>query len=222
MSNFYISALVILLSQLTQLAYAGSLPRQELLERLIIEQPKCFARDETLLKTIINKAKNGEGAAFYVNCLAERYYFGHQVPLDHNKAMELYEVTGAAGYKTAMGNVCELSMYGENVKVDYSKALFWCTHAANRGNSHAQTLLTELYMNGYGTDQDYFKALELAKIAGANGHPVAQYYVGMIYFEGLGVPQNYTEAEKWLTQSAQSNVGAAKELLKRLGGGPPP
>jgi hypothetical protein len=193
---------------------ARDFPNDLLLERLVVEHPECFARDDKLLDEIIEKASQGDPSSVY--CLAERLYFGHGVQLDHAKAIELFEFAGINGYSGAMSSVCELSLYGLDVEHDHQKAFRWCSVAAGRGNSHAQTLLAEMYLNGTGTNIDYSEALKWAKVAANNGQPIAQYYVGMIYYKGLGIPANHQEAKKWLSLSAESNVEGAIEVLNRI------
>ncbi len=191
---------------------ANGFPNKEALKHLMVEQPQCFADDPALVVQIIGRAKNGDTKSQY--CLAERYYYGHGVELDHLKAIELYEIAGRAGYAAAMSSVCELNLYGVGVTPNYKKAIAWCKVAANRGYLHAQTLLADIYLSGHGVEADYAESLKWALLAAEKGQPVAQFIVGLIYYEGLAGKVEKDLGKEWLTRSAANGSNEAEKYLE--------
>ena len=78
----------------------------------------------------------------------KKYYFGQYVPVNNEKAVELFTIAAENGHSEArrfLGN-CYRNGYG--VSKDLQKARYWYQQSANQGNRNAREALDDLNRRG--------------------------------------------------------------------------
>ena len=112
--------------------------------------------------------------------------------------------------------------YVFNIDYDYILAhpdrLPVLKRTAASGSSESLLTLGRLYSDGVIEEQSDRKAVENFLKASMCRRPSAeaQYRLGLCFLDGIGVPSSKTDAVKWLTQSAESGYGPAKDLLEYI------
>ena len=76
--------------------------------------------------------------------LADRYFFGKDVPQDKDKAAELYNEAANQGDMTAQYSLAYMYDKGDGIDKDRDKAMLWYEKAADQGHEAAQNRLNIL------------------------------------------------------------------------------
>lgn len=106
--------------------------------------------------------------------LGQAYKLGRGVPVDMNKAAELYRQAATKGHQTAEANLgWVLFQQGKR-----EEALPLLHRAASRGDAHSQYLLGIAYFNGDIVQKDSARAYRLMTAAAASGMPQARDALG--------------------------------------------
>ena len=114
------------------------------------------------------------------NNLGFMYAQGLGVPVNYQKAFELFMKSAEKGNAMAQSNVGSMYENGEGVKQDYKKAIIWYEKAAKQGNSDALIHLAMLYEDGKGVKKDIEKAISLYTQAAAQNDAIAMINLGLI------------------------------------------
>jgi hypothetical protein len=145
-----------------------------------------------------------------------KYYFGHGVTTDYEKAREWYEKAAEKGHANAQWSLGIIYYCGLGVQRNSVKAYEWHQKAAAQGLANAQHSLGLLCDNGDGVPQDYTKAKEWYEKAAAQGLAIAQHNLGALHERGRGVPASVTTALEWYRKAAAQGHDDAKKAIERL------
>jgi TPR repeat protein len=154
-----------------------------------------------------------QGFSIAQNNLGNLYRNGRGVPVDHQKAFNLFTVAAEKGIDQAQENLALCYEDGEGVEQNYAVAAQWHQRAADQGLPFAQYNLGLLYLNGKGVEQNINRAIELITLAAEQGDADAQTELGVFYANGEGMVQNYVEANKWFRKAADQGHGYAAYCL---------
>jgi len=139
--------------------------------------------------------------------LGRRYLLGEGVPVDYQKARDIFEeILASPSSKdgdidqaaTQMGLIY---LNGEGSEQDHSKAFEYFSLATSKGRSAtAEFELGNLYYEGKGVSQDYVLAAHWWQMSLGIliGDPAAGRLLASLYLDGLGVPKDKVTAYQWL------------------------
>ena len=109
-----------------------------------------------------------------------------------------------------------------NVGLAYEKAgrlmdaATWYRLAAERGFANSQANLALMYERGLGVPKDSIESMRLYGQAANQGHPLAQYNFARLMLRQTNALANRTQAEQWLTRSADQGLTEAQLELGYL------
>jgi C-terminal processing protease CtpA/Prc len=109
-----------------------------------------YDRARELLQPLVERHK---ARALYV--LAYMYQVGQGMPVDLQKANQLYAKSAKLTFAPAMNNLGVSYRDGRGLEQSYQQALELFTHAAALGNQQAALNTGVLYVNGQGVQRDY-------------------------------------------------------------------
>lgn len=158
----------------------------------------------------------GQGLPMAQNNLGNLYRHGRGVPVDHQKAFNLFKIAAEKGIDQAQENLALCYEDGEGVEQNYAVAAQWHQKAADQGLPFAQYNLGLLYVVGNGVPQDFAKAFEYFRAAAEQGLAEAQYMLGLMYETGEGLGQNYATAAEWYQKAADQGMPEAQAALQAL------
>ena len=156
-------------------------------------------------------AENGNQDAQYQ--LAEEYRMGSTVEQNHERAVELYNLSAAQGFAASQFRLGELYEEGEILDRNLGKAIEFYREAAEQGHPGAQYALALTYQLGSGIEQDIATAMDWYRKAAQQGHESSQLALGDQYRMGLTVPRDLAKSTEWYRRAAnQGNRFAQYEL----------
>ena len=134
--------------------------------------------------------------------LAEMYRYGHFVPKDTVKALELY--TSAAENNDLVSQYSLGNFYYKGILAakDRLRAVQWYTKAAERGYLNAQNELGIIFYE----EKKFTEARKWFQMAADKGNAFGAYNLGLIYYQGLGTPKDISEAKKWFLVAAERDM----------------
>ena len=135
---------------------------------------------------------------------AVRHVTGNGVPVDHARALPLFETAAEAGRSDAMSWLGRIHQAGLGVTQDFRAAIDWFRRAANAGDEASMVELGRMYARGQGVPQDYLNAREWFMRAADLGNIEGIYALGQLYFRGLGVTQDPAKARDYFERAAQA------------------
>lgn len=143
-----------------------------------------------------------------LNRLGMMYYNGDGVPLDYDKALDLFKKAAEKGLPIAYSNVGTLYLWGKVTAVNAEKARQWFESGSKLGDSSSQYYLATMYRDGNGVLKNPIKAKDLFLKSANAGHINAQYELALIYKQN----NQLVEAFNWLKKCASDNKNAQYEL----------
>jgi TPR repeat protein len=102
-----------------------------------------------------------------IHNLANLYEKGLGVPVDEDKAIDLFEKSIKMGNHSSM---CSIGMLSEKKK-NYKKSIEFYEMAIKHGNVNAYHHLGHLYLNGIGVDKNIEKSIEFFELGSKHDHP---------------------------------------------------
>lgn len=138
------------------------------------------------------------------NELALKYYNGDQVPLDYNKALDLFKSAAENGLLVAYGNTGSLYLWGKGTDANIEKARQWFEAGVKLGDSHSQYYLATMYRDGNGILKNPQRAKDLFEKSANSGNKNAEYELAMMYKQ----ENQLTEAFNWFMKSAKGSFFA--------------
>ena len=163
-------------------------------------------------KTINNRSSDKTGISSQLE-LGKQYYRGHGVPVDYQKAAELFSAAAGDHVVEAMVWLGLCYDKGRGVQQDIGQALKLYQGAASLGHPWAQEKLGWCYENGRGVEVDLTKAIQLYQAAASQCHPWAQVKLGTFFEEGKGIDADITKAIDLYKKAALQNNAWAQEKL---------
>jgi len=138
--------------------------------------------------------------------LAEMYRYGHFVPKDTVKALELY--TSAAENNDLVSQYSLGNFYYKGILAakDRLRAVQWYTKAAERGYLNAQNELGIIFYE----EKKFTEARKWFQMAADKGNAFGAYNLGLIYYQGLGTPKDISEAKKWFLVAAEKGYAQSQ------------
>lgn len=116
-----------------------------------------------------------------LNYLGFKYYMGHGVKRDTDKAIDLIEQAAMADDAMAASNLGWLLTEGTGVRHDLPKAAFWLRRATDQGNPAAMSQLADMYRLGRGLPADTAAAISLYEDSFNSGYaPAARTLAAMM------------------------------------------
>ncbi len=141
--------------------------------------------------------------------LADKYYLGDGVPIDHRKALTLYLLAGQAGNTQALINAAKMYDNGDGTTQSADAASEIYLNAAELGDPIAQNKIAIRLTEGQGIKKNPKEAIKWFSRAADQGFADAQYNLGIIYFNGDGTPKDLREAHRLIRKAADGgNVDA--------------
>jgi TPR repeat protein len=171
----------------------------------------CYIVDDMKFENeLIQKAKNGDGDAFFTigeaNYKRRRFY----------QAMNWYRLGASKNNSASEYQLGAMYENGEGVLLNYKLAMEWYLKAHNNGNTNTTNNIGMLHDQGKGVTQDKNKAFNwLLKATNAN-NAIAAYNLAMSYEEGQGVDENIQRAIEWYERSAKQVYKEAKYRIEHL------
>lgn len=135
--------------------------------------------------------------------LADCYYYGKGVLLDHNEAFRRYKEAAEFGNREAQNKLAMCYDDGLGCPKDHKMAFEWYRRAAENGHMYGQRNLAECYKSGKGTAKDPAKMIKWLTMAATQGDDSAQNSLGYCYETGTNVAQDNAQAYKWYKLAAQ-------------------
>lgn len=148
------------------------------------------------------------GDKYALNKLGMMYYNGDGVPLDYDKALELFKKAAEKGLPVAYSNAGTSYLWGVGTDINAEKARQWFEAGSKLGDSSSQYYLATMYKNGNGVLKNPIKAKDLFLRSANAGHINAQYELALIYKQN----NQLVEAFNWLKKCAGDNKNAQYEL----------
>jgi TPR repeat protein len=149
--------------------------------------------------------------------LAGMYTKGVGVPVDKEKAADLYARSAQLGFSQAITVVASFYLTGNGEhEVDYDKALQLFRKAAEMGSSNAYAGIANIYLGGHGVKKDVSKAYEYHKKGAEHGSRISYHYLGDMYMTGVGVPRDLNKARYWYTKGVEVGNTRSKMALEYL------
>jgi TPR repeat protein len=172
--------------------------------------------EEKWLQVVEKMADDGD--PFFQVVLAILYDKGCGVPVNKNKAVELWRQASDNGFGPAslsLGKIYEfLSQNYESVPQDFHKAAELYLKAGEWGVPEGWYNLGCMYNTEKLERIQLNKAMGYWEKSAAMGHAWSQYNLGFYYTQGgPGVQQNRTLGEKWLREAANNGHGKAIYVL---------
>lgn len=121
------------------------------------------------IKTLQNKAEKGDAESQYL--LGIRYSKGNGVPIDKEKAFNLYLSAADLGNMNAQYSAASCYSYGKGTEINKEKAFEFYLKSAEQGFDKAQFAVAHFYQFGLGgVKKNHDKAIEWYQKAANQGH----------------------------------------------------
>ena len=146
------------------------------------------------------------------NNLGIMYYSGYGVPIDYQKAYDLFLPCAEQGIVQAQFSLGTMFEDGYGVERDKQKAFDYYMQSASAGYAPAQTYVGDSYLHGAGVAADPKEAFRWYSLAAEKGDFSAQFWLGYMYENGIGVEKNDQFAAMWYGKSAEK-TRAVKESV---------
>lgn len=146
------------------------------------------------------------------NNLGIMYYSGYGVPIDYQKAYDLFLPCAEQGIVQAQFSLGTMFEDGYGVERDKQKAFDYYMQSASAGYAPAQTYVGDSYLHGAGVAADPKEAFRWYSLAAEQGDFSAQFWLGYMYENGIGVEKNDQLAAMWYGKSAEK-TRAIKESV---------
>lgn len=132
--------------------------------------------------------------------LASMYYEGKGLPVDMDKAIEIYSSAGEKNLLEAQLILTAIFFF-DNQHMNQEKANYWIFKAIANKGKQAELLksLILLKPEDYKSFEKFLPAFE--KYAAYNDE-MSQFILGYLYFTGKVLPQDFSRSIKYLAQSA--------------------
>ena len=182
---------------------------------VVVEKPKTeFEKTLALVEAGDLKAQSR---------LADCYFFGDGVGVDHVKSLDWATMAADQGDANAKFRLGLLYIEGKGVQRDFDLGIKTIAgvreeliQLALSGEGRAQFNLGTMYNRGFGVNRDLKKGLEWIRQAAESGHAAAQYGLGMAFSYGLAVKLDPAEAAKWFQAAAEQGYPQAQSILAHL------
>lgn len=102
--------------------------------------------------------------------LAYKHYLGAEIPLNYQKASELFLMAANGGSSEAQFALGVMHQNGQGVPINYINAAKWYTKSAMKDNPNGQYLLGLSYKEGSGVPKDNLEAFKWLDLAADHGH----------------------------------------------------
>lgn len=159
------------------------------------------------------EAAAAQGDAYGTYDLALMYEYGKGVPVDFQKARDLFTEAANKGIDAAMNQLGGMYFYGLGVSRNDQQAITWYKKAADLGNGNALYTLGLLSETGVGTKLDFPSALGFYQKASDQGNEKAMLALARMYHYGLGVDKDpKVSASLYQKLAAKQNAYAQYQL----------
>ncbi len=153
---------------LLKAANKGYRPADSILSRYDLYQ----LADTTQVDFLIYRSKSGEASKQFA--LYEKYMFGKDTRIDHEKALTYCRQAASNKHERAMMVLAGIYEKGIIAKADPEKSFYWYHEAALLGNDNARYNVAEMYTLGKGITQNIARAIRWYLKAANNGLKAAQ------------------------------------------------
>ena len=133
--------------------------------------------------------------------LADNYFFGKSIPVNKEKAFQIYE-DGAE-----QGDVyCQLMLgymfdFGDGIPADASQAIKWYSLAVSQGDSNAALNLANIYLQERGVSKNIAKGMYYLEMSAKWNNAIAASSLGRQYTNGDGVEKSFEKAKYWIEKA---------------------
>ena len=146
------------------------------------------------------------------NNLGIMYYSGYGVPIDYQKAYDLFLPCAEQGIVQAQFSLGTMFEDGYGVERDKQKAFDYYMQSASAGYAPAQTYVGDSYLHGADVAADPKEAFRWYSLAAEQGDFSAQFWLGYMYENGIGIEKNNQLAAMWYGMAAEK-TRAVKESV---------
>lgn len=146
--------------------------------------------------------------------LAVMYQTGQGVPVNLERAAELYKEAAELGIRESQALYGVALKNGQGVEQNFIQAETWLRKAALAGDVEAAVVLAD--MNGQGNDDippNYTEAARWYAFAAEKGHAAATRALGLLYLRGLGIPKSIEKGIDLLKVAAERGDNVATVSL---------
>lgn len=172
-----------ILPRLRKLALEGNPMAQYIYGRNLLYGWSCEKQPSLGLKLISNGAAQGDLRCMSV--LADCYLLGIEVPLDLEKAEEIFNILVQKGWVEAYADLGNLYAFNRDGSVkDIKKGHAFFTKGAELNEPSCMEWLALIYENGLNGKNSINQALRWYKKAAALGSRYAYLYLGRLYYYG--------------------------------------
>lgn len=137
--------------------------------------------------------------------LAIAHYFGRGIPVNYDRARQLYEQACDAGSAAACNNLGVMYGTGVGVDRDAARAITLYDGACTKGYQRGCANLADMHLGGIGTRVNFERAQRLYVQACDAGDPYACNNLGVMYGNGRGVAIDYRRALQLYDRACRAN-----------------
>lgn len=137
--------------------------------------------------------------------LAKLYESGNGVPVNKEKAFELYKKAAFQNNEEAQYKIGLCYEYGRGIQKNERLAVEWYQKSANRGFEEACIRLGDCYHYGKGVEKNDSKAMEFYQKAANNGYAKGFYNLAWGYFCAWWGKKDYKKAVDMFKQSINTS-----------------
>ncbi len=149
--------------------------------------------------------------------LANLYRDGNAVPVDRQKAFDLYTASAAKGLADSDYELSKFYNGRFGGKIDLIRSRQHLQSAAERGNNQAQVDLAFIHLNGAGSPKNLPQAFRWFDAAAHSNSVLAQCMLGDFYRGGWGgVKQDHKQALSWYRKTANTSDRCASKSQYEL------
>ncbi|MCX5793574.1 MAG: hypothetical protein NTY45_15345 [Elusimicrobia bacterium] len=183
----------------------------------LLEKPAETYQLAALAKeTAEDRAGCKAGDMFKCLRLGGRYYAGHGVAKDDERAFSLINKACAGGVAEACTTQGFMQTLGHGTAQDVPAGIALYEKACSAGDMFGCSLLGSVYLEGRFAPADPPRAVGLFRKACGAKVAVACSVLGMLYSEGRGVPRDPAEAERLLGIACELNDKNSCQLREQL------
>lgn len=163
-------------------------------------------RDTRMARELANQAV-ALGVARANTLLGVMALQGIDEPVNHTRALILYELAAKAGDGAAFTNLGFAYLRGEGVTKDAGRAAQWFERGAGENSTPAIVQLADMMLDGMGVAKDDKRAAELLDRAVGASHPHGTALRAWMYALGRGGPADQAKASELFLKAAQLGSG---------------
>lgn len=156
--------------------------------------------DENVKSTLVQISEEEQKKINDLIRQAEVYLYGDGVPVNLQKAAELYNAAGDLGSPKAKLRLSTMYRQGQGVQKDLNHAFELVMEAANQDFAPAQSALSSYFRTGIGVNKDIEQANYWLEKAAENGHTRSKVLFSTILERDVSNPASLEKAKRFIEE----------------------